>query len=68
MTEVAACPKCRGTNIVPDINMDGSFGLMWCVRCKHEFALYGWRDSLRNIWRGFVHGLALPLLWLKRIY
>lgn len=32
--------------------------------------LYDRRDRVRNIWRGFLVGLASPLLWLnrKRIY
>lgn len=67
MAEVVACPKCKGTNIIPDINWDGSFGLMWCVKCKHEFSLYGWRDCATTIWRGFLAGLAAPLMWLKRV-
>lgn len=66
MSEIVSCPKCHGTNIVPDINADGSFGLMWCATCKHEFPLYSWRDRVANIWRGFQLGLAAPLLWLKR--
>ena len=27
---------------------------------------FGWRARVRNAWRGFLHGLAAPLLWLKR--
>jgi hypothetical protein len=64
--EVVTCPRCKGTNIVPDIGADGSFGTMWCAGCKLEFSAYGWRDRLRNVWRGFILGLAAPLIWLKR--
>lgn len=64
--EVVSYPRCGGTNIVPDINGDGSFGTMWCAKCGLEWPLYSWRDRLLDIWRGFVLGLAAPLLWIKR--
>jgi len=37
--QIASCPKCHGTNIVPDINADGTFGTMHCMTCRNEFAL-----------------------------
>jgi hypothetical protein len=44
--DIAACPRCKGTNVVPDINADGSFGPMWCANCKHEFsAAGGWQGG-----------------------
>ena len=64
MIKAVACPKCKGTNIVPDIRADGSFGAMWCAACDHTFSLLGWHDRLRMIWWGFMIGLAFPLLWL----
>lgn len=29
--------KCPSTNVIPDIEADGTFGAIWCTQCRTEF-------------------------------
>jgi hypothetical protein len=39
----------------------------WIASLRESGALpYSWRERLSTVWRGFILGLASPLLWLKK--